>query len=138
MTRKGPRESSVNSSQQSLQRTVTLSQETYPYTPNTDINCSFVPKPAAVPFVVWGAHPPPGDHTAFREVVCDLFSALSQLLYHTFEHRTMLNNYGYIPLHKTIQLPGKPDPNSLPQRVPFAQHLSGIWSTLPATRITIV
>lgn len=58
MTRKGLRVSSVNSSQQSLHITETLPQETCPYTPNADINCSFVPKPAAVlSCVVWGHSP---------------------------------------------------------------------------------
>lgn len=143
MTRKGLGETSVNSSQESLQRIETLPQETYPYTPNADINCAFVPKPSAVPsYVVWGAQPPSwGSHT-FREVVWDLCTALSklqcQLLYHAFEHRTMLNTYEHFPFHKNTQFPEKPDPSSLPQRLPFAQHLSGIWSTLPGTRMTIV
>lgn len=143
MTRKGLRVSSVNSSRQSLHRMETLPQETYPSTPNADINCSFVPKPAAVPsYAVW-EHRAFGDRTAFRELVCDLFSALSKFGVNclTTHWSTELCSTTVDISHftKTFNFQrSQTEAVSLPQRVPFAQHLSGIWSTLPATRMTIV
>lgn len=144
MTRKGLRETSVNSSQQSLQRIETSPHETYPYTPDCRYKLLICTKASSSStlYGFGGIAPSPGDNTTFRKVVCDLFTALSkfrcQLLYHAFECRTTLNTYEYFPFDKNTQFPEKPDPSSLPQRVPFAQYLSGIWSTLPATRMTIV